>query len=87
MDYPVNFIYRGKMQQNPPSELPGWFLTVLCFLPTVPILKSDDIGTEKQDKVNSIFLKKVNSRHAGIKSKIYQKKERTWMLFHRKRGI
>ena len=38
------------MQQNPPSELPGWFLTALCFLPTVPIPKSDDIGTEKQDK-------------------------------------
>ena len=29
----------------------------------------------------------INSRHAGTKSKIYQKKKRAWMLFHQKRGI
>ena len=29
----------------------------------------------------------INSRHAGTKSRIYQKKKRAWMLFHQKRGI
>ena len=29
----------------------------------------------------------INSRHAGTKSKIYQKKKRAWILFHQKRGI
>ena len=29
----------------------------------------------------------INSRHDGTKSKIYQKKKRTWMQFHQKRGV
>ena len=29
----------------------------------------------------------INSRHAGSKNKIYEKKKRAWMLFHQKRGI
>ena len=29
----------------------------------------------------------ISSRHAGTKSKIYQKKKRAWMLFYQKRGI
>ena len=54
------------------------FWTVLIFL-LVP--KSIDyLKKKKSDKVNSFFKKrKTNSRHAGIQSKIYQKKKSEWM--------
>ena len=55
------------------------FWTVLIFL-LVP--KSIDyLKKKKSDKVNSFFKKrKTNSRHAGIQSKIYQKKKSEWII-------
>ena len=40
---------------------------------------------KKTDKVNPFLKKgKTNSRHAGIQSKIYQKKKSEWMFFLQK---
>ena len=49
------------------------FLQYYCFLLVAKPGDSLNKQTEKTDTVNS-FLKKINFRHAGIKSKIYQSK-------------
>ena len=73
------------MQQNPPCELSSCFSTVLLFLLVPKSVGSLKQQTEKIDKVNSVFLKrKINSRHAGIQSKIYKKKKKTCMYFTKK---
>ena len=83
----VYFVTTGEMHgfshQNPLCELSGRFSTVLFFL-LLP--KSIDSLKEKtENKVNSFFKKrKTSSRHAGIHSKIYQKKKSEWMQFHQK---
>ena len=70
----------GFPHQNPLYELSGCFSTVLFFLLVPKSIDSLKEKKEKTDKVNSFFKKrKTNSRHAGIQSKIYQKKKREWM--------
>ena len=70
----------GFSHQNPFCELSGCFSTVLFFLLVPKSIDSLKEKTEKTNKVNSFFKKrKANSRHAGIQSKIYQKKKREWM--------
>ena len=80
----VYFVTRGKMHgffhQNPLCELSGCFSTVLFFLLVPKSIDSLKQKTEKPDKVNSFFKKReTNSRHAGIQSKIYQKKKIEWI--------
>ena len=71
----VYFVTTEEMQ-NPLCELSGCFSTVLLFLLVPKFIGSLKEKTEKPDKVNSFFKKrKTNSRHAGIQSKIYQKKK------------
>ena len=71
----------GFFYQNPLRDLSGYFYTVLFFLLVPKSIDSLKEKTEKTDKVNSFFKKrKNNSGHAGIQSKIYQKKEEgEWM--------
>ena len=88
MAFPINFYQHKKMQQNPPYELSGCFSAVLLFLLVPKSGNSLKEQTEKTDKVNSFFKKrKINSRYARFQSKKYQKKNRTRMQFHQKRGI
>ena len=80
----VYFVTAGEMHgfshQNPLCELSGCFSTVLLFLLVPKSIGSLKEKTKKPDKVNSFFKKrKTNSRHAGIQSKIYQKKKSEWM--------
>ena len=80
----VYFVTTGDMHgfshQNPLCKLSGCFSTVLFFLLVPKSIDSLKEKTEKTDKVNSFFKKrKTNSRHAGIQSKIYQKKKSEWM--------
>ena len=60
---------------------PLWlFFHSIIFLLVPKSVDSWKENKEKTDKVNSYFKKrKTNSRHAGIQSKIYQKKKREWM--------
>ena len=80
----VHFVTTGEMHvfshQSPLCELSGCFSTVLLFLIVPKSIDSLKEKTEKPDKVNSFFKKrKTNSRHAGIQSKIYQKKKSEWI--------
>ena len=50
------------------------FLQYYCFLLVAKSGDSLKKQTEKTDRVNSFLKKKINFRHAGIKSKIYQSK-------------
>ena len=80
----VYFVTTGEMHvfshQSPLCELSGCFSTVLLFLIVPKSIDSLKEKTEKPDKVNSFFKKrKTNSRHAGIQSKIYQKKKSEWI--------
>ena len=70
----------GFSHQNPLYEFSGCFSTVLLFLPVRKSIDSLKGKTKKPDKLNSFFKKrKTNSRHAGIQSKIYQRKKSEWM--------
>ena len=82
--FKVYFVTTGKIHgfshQNPLCELSGCFSKVLFFLFVAKFIDSFKEKTEKTDKVNSFFKKrKTNSKHAGIQSKIYQKKKSAWM--------
>ena len=63
------------MQQKPPCEVSG-----LLFLIVPKPGDSLKKKAEKTDEVNYFFkIRKVNSRHAGVRSEIYQKKKRVSM--------
>ena len=80
----VYFVTTKEMQgfshQNPHCDLSGCFSTVLFFLLAPKSIDSLKEKTEKTEKVNSFFKnRKTNFRHAGIRSKLYQKRKREWM--------
>ena len=84
MGFPINFPWHGKIAAK--FTLCAFWL----FFYSIVISTCSKIywflkrkSTEKTNKVNSFFKKrKTNSRHAGIQSKIYQKKKIEWIQFH-----
>ena len=78
----VYFVTTGEMHgfshQNPLCELSGYFSTVLLILLVPKSIDSIKEKTKNSIRYTPFFLKKkrkTSSRHAGIQSKIYQKKK------------
>ena len=82
LPFMVYFVTTGEMHgfshQNPLCELSGYFSTVLLILLVPKSIDSIKEKTKNSIRYTPFFFKKkrkTSSRHAGIQSKIYQKKK------------